>query len=143
MTPSDTTTYNVTVPDDDDFTAAGSVEVTVNAASLLACLGVEPDPPTLGGDRELWDASCSVGDGLSYRWEFSVPDLGPGYKLCFGAGASPDGWKTTSCDTFDFEPAIQTIYFGVEGPAGHALRVELFIKDSSGSVVSTYREHMM
>jgi hypothetical protein len=141
VTPSATTTYNVTVTDADG-TASGSVEVTVNAPSLAACFEVTPDPPDLHGDRELWDASCSVGKELQYRWEFSVPDL-TGYKLCFGKGATPDGWNSTSCSSFDFEPSIQTIYFGLEGPAGHPLRVELFIKDANGDVVSTYKEYQM
>lgn len=136
VNPAATETYTVTVTDDDGETIGGTVEVTVNNAGPEACFNVTPDPPDLGGDREEWNAGCSTGDGLEYRWVFSVPDIGPEMDMCYGDGAQPDGYTASPCSEFTFSPNLEVISFDLEGPTGYTRRTTLYIKDADGNIDS-------
>jgi hypothetical protein len=101
----------------------------IPGADLTACFTVTPDPPDRGGASEAWDAGCSTGNGLEYRWVFSVPDQG--IEVCFGMGP----WDASSCqETDQFSPDLQSLIFGLPAMAGSTSRATLFIRDTDGNM---------
>ncbi len=109
VAPGATQTYTVTVTDAVGEIMVGTVQVTANQTDLAACFEVTPDPPSMGPPNEVWDAGCSSGTGLEYRWVFSIEELGSCYDMCFGAGASPDGTMDSPCSLFDFSPDLEVL----------------------------------
>jgi hypothetical protein len=135
----------VLVTDALGYTEVGWVAVTVAPqADLQACFTVTPDPPDLGGVHETWDAGCSTGEDLEYRWMFSVPELGPTYDQCYGQGPTGGYLYDSPCSSTDeFSPVLQTVEFGFEGVSGYTRRVTLYIRDPAGNIEVYYQDYDM
>jgi hypothetical protein len=137
-----------------DYWAAGcykwddiSSKWKICSINVTACFTVNPLPSTQELSYEIWDASCSTGVGLSYRWEFSMPDFG--YEWCYGADAviiDPDdpwayAWPYECSLPFSYNPNLARLPFDMTGFAGYRYVVTLIVQDPNGdtdSITATY-----
>jgi hypothetical protein len=109
--PTASETYTVTVTDPLGQSASAKVQVTVNPGGPVASFTVTPNPATMGGAEEVWDASSSTGLGLEYQWEFTFP----------GAGEVK----------FPFDAANETLTFPIWDFLG-TMTAKLIVRDQQG-----------
>ena len=119
----------------------------VPLSCLIACFTVNPEPSTQELSYEIWDASCSIGTGMSYRWEFSMPDFG--YEWCYGADSTIIDLSTNGAYPYDctlpysFNPDLVILPFDMGGLAGFRYIATLIVQDEIGNTDSLTREYVL